>query len=461
MKPVSNQKTQKTRSSSGSNNHIVQKKEAPFFQPKEGGEHSFFQPQAGQLPAVVQAKMENTMGEDFSGVNIHQNSAEATGMNALAFTQGENVHFAPGQYNPGTRSGQELIGHEFAHVKQQRQGRVQTSVQMKGRNVNNDSSLEAEADALGRRAAGASAEPGSAALGLRRAISSSKTGNVVQMMPKTDYGEFKTTSYSDVSTYGVEIALEFHPNAKVDATKIGLTQTVRGQTDGVNNPFSPTRMNRQTANGTYIDRIDERSNPIYGSQSLKSTEGLDKTADTGSIYKLGYRKDDGTGTGKWLEKPAYLYDRPTMDGRGNNSFQKFETAALGIEGTQKDMYFGSVNWGWEVDGAGTFKRLPLTLASSGKVPTAGFLEAARKWNAATALGTVRTKADPTQVYTAAYAKDFTLAKNTKVTVGDQYTYSAASYNVITEIATGKTGRVKTTDLVDMGDGAATTNLPIP
>ncbi len=105
------------------------------------------------MPEDVQAKMENSFGTSFSGVNIHQNDNSATEMGALAYTQGDNVHFAPGQYNPASSKGQELLGHELTHVVQQRQGRVQPTKQGKGMSVNDSPSLEQEADVMGKKAA--------------------------------------------------------------------------------------------------------------------------------------------------------------------------------------------------------------------------------------------------------------------------------------------------------------------
>src|SRR6478735_3470701 len=49
-----------------------------------------------KMPATIQAKMEDSFGTDFSNVNIHQGDS-ATQMNALAYTQGNDIHFAPGQ----------------------------------------------------------------------------------------------------------------------------------------------------------------------------------------------------------------------------------------------------------------------------------------------------------------------------------------------------------------------------
>ncbi|QCK17114.1 hypothetical protein DCC35_16675 [Mangrovivirga cuniculi] len=97
--------------------------------------------------------MENSFGTSFSDVNVHKDSPEATNMGAKAFAQGNDVHFAPGQYNPESKSGQELIGHELTHVVQQKQGRVKATTQAKGAAVNDDSALEKEADVMGRKAA--------------------------------------------------------------------------------------------------------------------------------------------------------------------------------------------------------------------------------------------------------------------------------------------------------------------
>ena len=97
--------------------------------------------------------MENSFGNSFADVNIHTDSPKAKSMGALAFTQGNNVHFAPGQYNPQSSSGQALLGHELTHVVQQRAGRVAVPHQSKGAPINADPSLETEADQIGAKAA--------------------------------------------------------------------------------------------------------------------------------------------------------------------------------------------------------------------------------------------------------------------------------------------------------------------
>lgn len=105
------------------------------------------------MPDEVKGKMESAIGADFSDVRMHTDSSSATNVGALAYTQGSDVHFAPGQFKPDTTSGQELIGHELTHVVQQREGRVQANTSVGGMPVNDSPKLEGEADALGKKAA--------------------------------------------------------------------------------------------------------------------------------------------------------------------------------------------------------------------------------------------------------------------------------------------------------------------
>ena len=102
------------------------------------------------LPDPVRQRMESSFGADFADVRVHQ-GGEAAQLGAAAYTQGNDLHFAPGRYDPGSAAGQELLGHELTHVVQQRAGRV--AVQGKDAPINDDPALEREADQLGALAA--------------------------------------------------------------------------------------------------------------------------------------------------------------------------------------------------------------------------------------------------------------------------------------------------------------------
>ncbi len=134
---------------------LVQRRYGAIQRKPGGAEDGAQAPSSGggaPMPAPVQSKMEQSFGIDLSAVRIHE-GAEAGAIGAQAFTQGTDVHFAPGKYDPTSTGGQELLGHELTHVVQQAQGRVASTTQAKGRAVNDDPGLEREADELGARAA--------------------------------------------------------------------------------------------------------------------------------------------------------------------------------------------------------------------------------------------------------------------------------------------------------------------
>jgi hypothetical protein len=73
------------------------------------------------LPASVRAAMEARFGADFSFVRIHRDAeaAESAGaIGARAYTLGNHIAFASGQWIPGTDRGDRLIAHELVHTLQ-------------------------------------------------------------------------------------------------------------------------------------------------------------------------------------------------------------------------------------------------------------------------------------------------------------------------------------------------------
>lgn len=74
------------------------------------------------LEPGLQERFGQAMGADFSKVRVHTN-ARANALNqsvgARAFTTKQDLFFKRGEYQPGSRGGQELIAHELTHVIQQ------------------------------------------------------------------------------------------------------------------------------------------------------------------------------------------------------------------------------------------------------------------------------------------------------------------------------------------------------
>jgi len=96
------------------------------------------------LPDRLKAGVEQLSGHSLDDVRVHYNSAKPAALNALAYTQGSDIHLGPGQ--------EKHLAHEAWHVVQQKQGRVKPTLQLKATPVNDDPGLEREADSMGARA---------------------------------------------------------------------------------------------------------------------------------------------------------------------------------------------------------------------------------------------------------------------------------------------------------------------
>ena len=75
------------------------------------------------LPLELRRKAEELSGADLAEVRIHVvPGLERRGIRAC--TSGADIYFAPGEYEPDSEGGLWLLGHELAHVLQQREGRA-------------------------------------------------------------------------------------------------------------------------------------------------------------------------------------------------------------------------------------------------------------------------------------------------------------------------------------------------
>ena len=96
------------------------------------------------MPTTLKSGLEGLSGMDLSDVKVHYNSSKPAQLNALAYAQGTDIHLGPGQ--------ETHLPHEAWHVVQQRQGRVDPTLEMNGQSINDDAHLETEADQMGRKA---------------------------------------------------------------------------------------------------------------------------------------------------------------------------------------------------------------------------------------------------------------------------------------------------------------------
>ncbi len=144
-------------------------------------------------------------------VKVHYNSHKPAQLQAHAYAQGTDIHLAPGQ--------EQHLPHEAWHVVQQKQGRVQPTMQMKGKvNINDDKGLEKEADIMGQKALYVPPKENTNKLatnGIAR-----KNNDVVQRIIKMDFwGEEE----EDTESYKAEDLLE----SLVEEDKGKLTDTDR------------------------------------------------------------------------------------------------------------------------------------------------------------------------------------------------------------------------------------------
>ncbi|HEU5058444.1 MAG TPA: DUF4157 domain-containing protein, partial [Kofleriaceae bacterium] len=111
--------------------------------------------ESGAAPdARVRAQVEATTGGDLSAARVHTDStsqADAAALRARAFTVGTDIHFAAGQYQPGTPAGDALLAHELVHTLQQ--GGGAPTAQLKASDVSQESdAAEVEADRIAQAA---------------------------------------------------------------------------------------------------------------------------------------------------------------------------------------------------------------------------------------------------------------------------------------------------------------------
>lgn len=98
-----------------------------------------------QLNETAQLKQnfQSTYGYDLSDTKVIHNSSQPAQFKAHAFAQGNEVHLGPGQDHQ--------LPHELAHVVQQKQGKVKPTGSDAGMLINDDISLENEADQMGQK----------------------------------------------------------------------------------------------------------------------------------------------------------------------------------------------------------------------------------------------------------------------------------------------------------------------
>jgi Domain of unknown function (DUF4157) len=107
-------------------------------------------PSSGALRGPLRARAEAFFEADLSSVHLSIDGVPGR-VGAVALARGDTVHLAPSALQLPPAALDELVGHELAHVLQQREGRARPRRTVDGLAIDDDPVLEAEARALGRR----------------------------------------------------------------------------------------------------------------------------------------------------------------------------------------------------------------------------------------------------------------------------------------------------------------------
>ncbi len=110
------------------------------------------------LPPRLLRRAERLLRCDLSGVRLPADG-HAARVGALALTRGAQIHVDPRALARPARELLFLLGHELAHVEQQRAGRVRPTRWLAGDPASDDARLEAEADAFGAALLGVRGRP--------------------------------------------------------------------------------------------------------------------------------------------------------------------------------------------------------------------------------------------------------------------------------------------------------------
>ena len=192
------------------------------------------EPNQTGMPDRLKAGIEMLSGIDMSDVRVHANSPKPARLNALAYTQGNQIYVGPGQ--------ERHLSHEAWHAVQQKEGKVQPNKQLPGAVTNNCVDLEIEASTMGQRAA-TSRDCSIASL---RNVGSQLSHNKYQIYPKV----IQLTKHND------SIIFRYVNLAKENIYE--LVHRTYGEPKDI-----PTETDVIAKSLNTFQRFDEKGNPVH------------------------------------------------------------------------------------------------------------------------------------------------------------------------------------------------------
>ena len=340
---------------------------------------------AGEVPAIVhdalsspgqaldadtRAFFEPRFGHDFSRVRVHADAkaaASARAVNAIAYSVGQHIAFAPNFYAPGTARGQELLAHELTHV-----------VQQGSLNDSKIGTLRRRSDPYYESMSGVdkglSSQPPTLVpdvlmgFGLVASCGNNNDCLIVFEFPKAYTGAYPYAKAGGRMLRGVyvKITAEWAGNCG-SCKKLLLIQTVR-----------------HSRKGTQGIEADERGGPREQQRS-----GWNER----NAASRGWRIDTPSGEDPYYTNPrldigiegtpnraAVLWDSPGDDITLVDAGKEFQTCAVCDNGSGGRQVLACVGWGYFIDSQGAVKFQPATPTQSCG-PTEELKNAATRWNA--------------------------------------------------------------------------------
>lgn len=140
------------------------------------------------IPDKMKKSFEIFSGFSFDDVKVHYNSQKPAQLKALAYTQGNKVYIAPCE--------EKHLSHELGHVVQQKQGRVNSGVNINGIKVNMSRQLESDANTISINALNTGNTINSVSY-----FDNHKTSEIIQKQPDNE----PAMTYEDFASKLIEI----------------------------------------------------------------------------------------------------------------------------------------------------------------------------------------------------------------------------------------------------------------
>lgn len=339
------------------------------------------------IPQKLKRRLEKTTGKNLGGVRIHTGSESqktAQQLNARAYTIGNDIHFARGQYHPGKREGDRLIAHELVHTIQQ--GPAQTA-QTKLEVSKPQDAAEVEADRvadaiIGGRGVVKDPMPMRVSAA-RKAISRAEFKNGDATFKLDPYSEVDPDNGNDTARQvGVNLDITYSSAETYRSDKIGFIQTMKTTKDNKPYLFANEKPRATTVKegeaGWAIDRLSGKKSPIYAQEN---------TGSAGGNTIFGYRKS------KADAKDAWMHDKLGLN-RAVGQKVTVDAVTYAFDETNSK-YLGGISWGFATDTKGKTAKKAAALHSAGD-PSGIQKEALKKWNEQAALADLSKRNAPNQ-----------------------------------------------------------------